>query len=45
MLFVGVGFESLIYLDIYHANTLSMRFSLYKFGGESVAKKSMGYHG
>ena len=33
---VRVEVESLICLDIYHANTLSMCFSSYKFGGRML---------
>ena len=35
---VRVEVESLIYLDIYQPNTLSMCFSLYKFGGRMLQR-------
>jgi len=35
---VRVGVESLIYLDIYQPNTLSMCFSSYKFGGRMLQR-------
>ena len=38
MLLIGVEFENLKYVDIYHANTLSMCFSSYKSGGRRLQR-------